>query len=51
MCVVMMKRKTVAAAIAVAGRTVGVELSDHLLLGDRPMFTSLREWQGAIGSK
>lgn len=44
-----MKRKTEAAAIAAAGRTVGVELSDHLVLGERPAFTSLREWQGATG--
>lgn len=36
-------------SLVAAGRTVGVELSDHLVLGERPAFTSLREWQGATG--
>jgi DNA repair protein RadC len=30
-------------ALVAAGKTVGVELADHLVLGDRPNFTSLRE--------
>ena len=30
-------------ALVAAGMTVGVELADHLVLGDRPTFTSMRE--------
>ncbi len=29
--------------LVAAGKTVGVELSDHLVLGERPTFTSMRE--------